>query len=101
MNQRGLQCALKGEQANALPPTLEAPLMRLKIATLRRVGKRGLTIQFVPQTLTSYGGLELLGRDLHRIDPGARFCPAFTGLRRGYRRPPSYLVLPAPVYVRA
>jgi hypothetical protein len=35
--------------------------MHLTIATLRRVVKGDLTIQFVPQALTSYGGLELLG----------------------------------------
>ena len=46
--------------------------MRLTIATLRRVVKGDLTIQFVPQALTSYGGLELLGRYLHRVDLGAR-----------------------------
>jgi hypothetical protein len=72
MNQGGFQCGLQGEHANALPRTLEAPLMRLTIATLRRVVKGNLTIQFVPQALTSYGGLELLGRYLRLIDPGAR-----------------------------
>jgi hypothetical protein len=46
--------------------------MRLTIATLRRVVKGNLTIRFVPQALTSYGGLELLGRYLRLIDPGAR-----------------------------
>ena len=45
--------------------------MRLSVASLRRVVKRDLTIQFVPQALTSYGGLELLGRYLHRVDLGA------------------------------
>jgi hypothetical protein len=34
-------------------------------------GQGDLAIQFVPQALTSYGGLELLGRYLHRIDLGA------------------------------
>src|SRR5215468_3786366 len=84
MNQRGFQCDLKGEHANALPRTLEAPLMRLTIATLRRVVKGDLTIQFVPHALTSYGGLELLGRYLRRIDLGARFRHAFAGLRSDY-----------------
>ena len=50
--------------------------MRLSVASLRRVVKRDLTIQFVPQALTSYGGLELLGRYLHRIDLGARLRQA-------------------------
>src|SRR5438128_5744285 len=101
MNQRGLQCALKGEQANALPPTLEAPLMRLKIATLRRVVKRDLAIQFVPQALTSYGGLELLGRYLRQIDLGARLRQAFTGLRSDYGSHQIALVLLALFYVGA
>jgi hypothetical protein len=48
MNQRGLQCALKGERANVHPYTLEAPLMRLSVASLRRVVKRDLPIEFVP-----------------------------------------------------
>jgi hypothetical protein len=50
--------------------------MRLTIATLRRVVKGDLTIQFVPQALTSYGGLELLGRYLRQIDLGARLDPS-------------------------
>src|SRR5262249_58885469 len=86
MNQRGFQCGLKGEHANALPRTLEAPLMRLTIATLRRGVKGDLTIQFVPQALTSYGGLELLGRYLRQIDLGARLRQAFAGLRSDYGR---------------
>ena len=34
--------------------------MRLSVGTLRQVVKRDLSIAFVPQQLTSYGGLELL-----------------------------------------
>jgi DDE family transposase len=58
--------------------------MRLTITTLRRVVKGDLTIQFVPQALTSYGGLELLGRYLRHIDLGARLRQAFAGLRSDY-----------------
>src|SRR5438093_10013027 len=101
MNQRGRQCALKGEHANALPLALEAPLMRLSVASLRRVVKRDLTIQFVPQALTSYGGLELLGRYLHRLDLGARLRQAFTGLRSDYGSHQIALVLLALFYVGA
>ena len=36
--------------------------MRLTVARLRRVVKADLPIEFVPQHLTSYGGLELLRR---------------------------------------
>ena len=42
--------------------------MRLSVASLRRVVKRDLPIEFVPQELTSYGGLELLRRYLRRVD---------------------------------
>ena len=58
--------------------------MRWMIATLRRVVKGDPTIQFVPQALTSYGGLELLGGYLRQIDLGARLRQAFRGLRSDY-----------------
>jgi hypothetical protein len=45
----------------------EAPLMRLSVGTLRQLVKRDLPIAFVPQQLTSYGGLELLRRYVRRI----------------------------------
>src|SRR5881409_851206 len=101
MNQRGLQCGLKGEHPHALPLTLEAPLMRLTIASLRRVVKGDLAIQFVPQALTSYGGLELLGRYLRQIDLGARLRQAFAGLRSDYGSHRIALVLLALFYVGA
>src|SRR6516165_2078735 len=84
MNQRGLQCPLKGGHANVLPLALEAPLMRLRVASLRRVVKQDLTIQFVHQALTSYSGLELLRRYLRRRDLGARLRQACAGLRSDY-----------------
>ena len=74
--------------------------MRLTIATLRRVVKGDLTIQFVPQALTSYGGLELLGRYLRRIDLGARLRQTFAGLRSDYGSPRIALVLLALVLRR-
>jgi len=75
--------------------------MRLTIATLRRVVKGDLTIQFVPQALTSYGGLELLGRYLRQIDLGARLRQAFAGLRSDYGSSRIALVLLALFYVGA
>src|SRR5213593_1760845 len=93
MNQRGLQCGLKGEHPHALPLTLEAPLMRLTIASLRRVVKGDLAIQFVPQALTSYGGLELVRRYVHRIDLLARLRRACGGLRSDYGSPRLVLLL--------
>jgi hypothetical protein len=41
--------------------------MRLSVASLRRVVKGDLRIEFVEQALTSYGGLELLRRYVRRI----------------------------------
>src|SRR5436309_2449927 len=101
MNQRSPWCARKGERANVTPFTLEAPLMRLSVASLRRVVKRDLTIQFVPQALTSYGGLELLGRYLRQIDLGGRLRQAFAGLRSDYGNGRIALVLLALFYVGA
>ncbi len=75
--------------------------MRLTIATLRRVVKGDLTIQFVPQALTSYGGLELLGRYLRQIDLGARLRQAFAGLRSDYGSARIAMVLLALFYVGA
>ena len=58
--------------------------MRLSVATLRRVVKGDLAIQFVPQALTSYGGLELIRRYVQRIGLAARLRQAFAGLRSDY-----------------
>jgi Transposase DDE domain group 1 len=41
--------------------------MRLSVGSLRQVVKRDLPIEFVPQQLTSYGGLELLHRYGRRL----------------------------------
>jgi hypothetical protein len=64
MKQNGLRWDRKGERANVTPPTQEAALMRLNVASLRRRVKGKLHIEFVPQQLTSYSGLELLRRYL-------------------------------------
>jgi len=42
--------------------------MRLSVASLRRVVKGDLQIEYVRQDLTSYGGLELLRRYVRRLD---------------------------------
>jgi hypothetical protein len=83
MNQKGLLIAQKGEGANPTPRTQEAPLMRLKIATLRRVVKADLPIEFVPQQLTSYGGLELLRRHFRLLGLHRRVRQAFSGYGLG------------------
>src|ERR1700752_100213 len=82
LKQRGLLCDRKGERANVTPHTLEAPLMRLSVASLRRVVKGDLRIEFVRQDLTSYGGLELLRRYVQRLGLGPRLrtaCAAVDG----------------------
>ena len=99
MNQRGFQCGLKGEHANALPLPLETPLMRLTIATLRRVVKGDLTIQFVPQALTSYGGLELLRRYLQRADVPGRLGRTLAALGSDYGSALLSLLVLALLYV--
>jgi hypothetical protein len=53
--------------------------MRLTVASLRRVVKADLPIQFVAQQLTSYGGLELLRRYFRRLDLPRRMRQAFSG----------------------
>src|SRR5258705_1755783 len=54
--------------------------MRLSVGTLRQVVKRDLPIAFVPQQLTSYGGLELLRRYLRRIQLPRPLHAACAGL---------------------
>src|SRR2546428_4940844 len=75
----------------------EAPLMRLSVGTLRQVVKRDLSIAFVPQQLTSYGGLELLRRYVRRIELPRRLqaaCAALGGDYGGAR--PALLLGPPP-----
>jgi Transposase DDE domain group 1 len=53
--------------------------MRLTVARLRRVVKADLPIEFVPQQLTSYGGLELLRRYFQLLGLHRRIRQAFSG----------------------
>src|SRR6266536_6400393 len=66
--QKSLLCDRKGEHANVTPHTQEAPLMRVSVASLRRMIKGKLQVEFVHQELTSYSGLELLRRYLRQLD---------------------------------
>jgi hypothetical protein len=68
VKQKCLLCDRKGERANVTPSTQEAPLMRLSVASLRRMIKGKLHVEFVHQELTSYSGLELLRRYLRQLD---------------------------------
>ena len=67
--------------------------MRLTVARLRRVIKRDFSIQFGPEQLTSYGGLELLRRFFGLLGLKARIQCAFAGQRLGGDYGASHLVL--------
>ena len=58
--------------------------MHLSVGTLRQVVKRDLPIAFVPQHLTSYGGLELLRRYVRRIELPSRLQAACAALGGDY-----------------
>src|SRR5216683_2679565 len=83
MKQNGPLCVLKGRgRAHVTPPTQEAALMRLNVASLRRMVKGKLHVEFVRQELTSYSGLELLRRYLRQLDVPSRLrvaCAATGG----------------------
>jgi hypothetical protein len=75
--------------------------MRLSVGTLRQVVKRDLPIAFVPQQLTSYGGLELLRRYLQRIELPRRLKAACAPLGGDYGGARLALLLLALPYVGA
>jgi len=58
--------------------------MRLKVRTLRQVVKGDLPIEFVPQRLTSYGGLELARRYVRRLAIVARLRAALAVIPSDY-----------------
>src|SRR2546428_6116328 len=97
MHQRGESTDQKSRCSHITLRFEEAPLMRLSVGTLRQVVKRDLSIAFVPQQLTSYGGLELLRRYVRRIELPRRLqaaCAALGGDYGGGRLPPLLLALP-------
>src|SRR2546427_4220655 len=67
MHQRGFPTNQKSGRPHVTLSFTEAPLMRLSVGSLRQVVKRDLPIEFVPQQLTSYCGLELLHRYVRRL----------------------------------
>ena len=75
--------------------------MRLSVDTLRQVVKRELPIVFVPQQLTSYGGLELVRRYVRRIDLPRRLHAACAALGGDYGGARLALLLVALPYVGA
>src|ERR671918_1112070 len=89
MHQRGESTDQKSRCPHITLRFTEAPLMRLSVGTLRQVVKRDLPIAFVPQQLTSYGGLELLRRYLRRIELPRRLQAACAALGGDYGGSPS------------
>src|SRR5207244_7844798 len=79
----------------------EAPLMRLSVGSLRQMVKRDLPIEFVPQQLTSYGGLELFRRYVRRLDLHPRLRRACADLGGDYCGGRLSLLLLALFYVGA
>jgi Transposase DDE domain group 1 len=73
--------------------------MRLSVASLRRVVKGDLAMQFVPQQLTSYSGLELLRRYAQRLGLVGRLRAALAGLSSDYGNARLGLMLLALLFV--
>src|SRR5256712_13069123 len=65
---------------------------------MRQEVKRYLPIEFVPQPLTSYGGLELLHRYVRRLGLYPRLRRACADLGGDYGGAPVGLLLPPPFY---
>src|SRR5215813_10970438 len=101
MKQYGLLCDRKGERANVAPLTQEAALMRLNVASLRRLVKGKLHVEFVRQELTSYSGLELLRRYLRHLDLPRRLHGACAGTGGDYGGGRLALLILAVFYVGA
>jgi len=75
--------------------------MRLNVGSLRQAVKRDLPIAFVPQQLTSFGGLELLRRYVRRLEIARRLDRACAALGGDYRGARLGLLLMALLYVGA
>jgi hypothetical protein len=58
--------------------------MRLKVRSLRQVVKGDLAVEFVPQRLTSYGGLELLRRYFGAVSIATRLRAALAAIPSDY-----------------
>jgi hypothetical protein len=101
LKQKSLLCDRKGERANVTPYTQEAPLMRLSVASLRRMIKGKLHVEFVHQELTSYSGLEMLRRYLRQHDLPRRLCAACASTSGDYGGGRLALLILALYYVGA
>src|SRR2546428_515569 len=101
MHQRGVPTNQKSGRPHVTLAFTEAPLMRLSVGSLRQVVKRDLPIEFVPQQLTSYGGLELLHRYVRRLGLYPRLRRACADLGGDYGGARLSLLLLALFYVGA
>src|SRR5437879_6401992 len=101
MHQRGESTDQKSRCPHITLRFEEAPLMRLSVGTLQQVVKRDLSIAFVPQQLTSYGGLELLRRYVRRIELPRRLQAACAARGGDYSGGRLALLLVALPYVGA
>ncbi len=73
--------------------------MRLKVRSLWRAVKDDLRIDFVPQQLTSYGGLELFSRYFRRLEVAARLRRALAMIPSDYGSARLALLILALFYV--
>src|SRR5881409_3092315 len=101
MHQRGFPMNQKSGRDHVTLSFTGAPLMRLSVGSLRQMVKRDLTIEFVPQQLTSYGGLELFRRYVRRLDLHPRLRRACADLGGDYCGGRLSLLLLALFYVGA
>src|SRR5215467_9155838 len=83
-HQRGVPAHQMERCAHIFHRCEEAPLMRLKVRSLWRAVKDDLRIEFVPQQLTSYGGLELVSRYFRKVQVVARLRRALPAIPSDY-----------------
>src|SRR4030095_14854183 len=101
MHQRGGSTHRRERRAHVIPRFEEAPLMRLKVRSLRQAVKGDLQIEFVPQRLTSYGGLELVRRYLRKVALVTRLRAALLAIPTDYGSARLALLLIGLFYVGA
>src|SRR5215813_1983113 len=84
MHQRGVPTRRMERRPHVFHQCEEAPLMRLKVRSLRQAVKGDLHIEFVPQRLTSYGGLELVRRYVRTLALVTRLRTALAAIPSDY-----------------
>src|SRR5262245_64235024 len=101
MHQRGDSTHRMERRPHVIHRAEEAPLMRLKVRSLRQAVKGDLAIEFVPQRLTSYGGLELVRRYCRKLTIAARLRAALAAIPSDYGSARLALVVVGLFYVGA